>query len=94
MKFIELVNRQKLSETEEIYAEHVCKEWKYFSDTIGKMNKSDTLKVLKYIVDNRPTSHTLGKRAVQRFNTLNKVKWEDLINGNRKTNRDETEGDD
>ena len=94
MKFIDLINQQKLSKTEEVYAEHVCKQWQNFSDTIGKMNKSDTLKILKYLINERPNSHTLGRRAVQRFNTLNKVKWEDLINGDGKTDREKTEKDD
>ena len=87
MKFIDLVMEQELSDTELLFAEHICKQpWREFSNTIGNMNKSDTLKVLKYLIKERPESHTLGRRVVQRYNSLNKVKWEDLVNG-RKTGK-------
>ena len=82
MTFKELVEKQNLSDTEILFAEHVCKRpWAEFSNMIGLMNKSDTLKLIKYIFTERPNSTTLGKRAVQRFNSLNKVRWEDLTNG-------------
>ena len=87
MTFKELVERQKLSEIEEAYAEHTSKRWDRFSNTVGVMGKKDTLKILKYLLVNRPNSKTLIVRAVQRFNTLNKVKAEDLTNGNRETSR-------
>ena len=82
MTFKELVEQQTLSDTEQLYAEHICKQpWKEFSNAIGNMNKSDTLKVLKYVMNERPSSNTLGRRLVQRYNALNTVKWEDLVNG-------------
>ena len=87
MTFKELVESQKLSEIEEAYADHTAKRWDRFSNTVGVMGKSDVLKILKYLLVNRPNSKTLIVRAVQRFNTLNKVKAEDLTNGNRETSR-------
>ena len=84
MTFKELVERQTLNDTEQLFAEHICKQpWKEFSNTIGSMNKADTLKVLKYVMENRPGSNTLGKRLVQRYNALNTVRWEDLVNGRK-----------
>ncbi len=90
MNFKELVNSQELNETDEKFAEHITKDWRDFSSKIGKMNKQDTLKILKYIMINRPTSITLGKRAISRFNALNKARWEDLVNGNRKVDREKS----
>jgi hypothetical protein len=80
MTFKDLVKKQTLSDTEAAYAEHLCKRpWLEFSGVIGKMNKADCLKILKHIVTKRPSSKTLGNRVVQRFNTLNKVRYEEVI---------------
>lgn len=81
MTFKELVKGQKLNEVEFSFCEHLSKRWDRFSNALGTMNKSQTLKVLKYLVENRPHSKTLGERAVRRFNMLNKVRWEDLKDG-------------
>ena len=70
MTFKQLVDQQTLSDTEEAYADHLCKQWERFSNTVGKMNKKEILKMLKFIVSKRPNSKTMGNRAVQRFNTL------------------------
>ncbi len=87
MTFKEMVDKQELTDTETAYVEHICKQWERFSNTVGKMNKGEVIKVLKYLVLKRPNSKTFGERAIQRFNTLNKVTWEGLINGDRKTSR-------
>lgn len=81
MKFLDLVLSQTLTPTEEAYIHEKCKRWEDFSNTIGRMDKPDVLKVLNYLVRHRPNSKTLGNRAVQRFNTLNKATWSDLVNG-------------
>jgi len=79
MTFKELIKSQQLSATDLAYIEHICKRWDRFSNTIGKMNKADTIKVLAFLVEHRPNSKTLGARAVQRFNSINRVRWEELI---------------
>lgn len=80
MKPKELVLSQKLSSSEVEYFEGFTKRWEDFSNTVGCMSKEEVLKVLKYIITHRPASNSLGKRAVQRFNALNKLKWGDLTN--------------
>ena len=81
MKFKDLIIQQTLSPTDEAFAMETCKRWEEFSNTMGKMNKAETLKMLKYLMVHRPNSKTLGNRAIQRFNSLNKVRWSDLTNG-------------
>lgn len=82
MTFKEIVQSQKLTDIEAQKADYICKRWDRFSKLIGQMNNRDVLKMLKYLITHRPTSVTLGRRAVQRYNSINKVRWEDLTNGN------------
>lgn len=81
MEFKALVDNQILTPTDRAYFEHVCRSWVEFSNTVGTMDREKMLKMLKYLVTERPYSKTYGHRAVQRYNTLNRVRWEDLING-------------
>lgn len=82
MTFKTFIMKQELTTIEVHAAKEICKDWKIFSNTIGTMNKSEVIKILRYLVEFRPHSKTLGQRAIQRFNTLNKVSWRDLANGN------------
>ena len=81
MTFREFIKSHKLTPTDEAYIANVCKRWEEFSNTVGKMNKNEVAKTLNYLIQHRPNSKTLGERAVQRFNTLNRVAWKDLTNG-------------
>lgn len=81
MKFKDLVSSQTLTETEQVYFYEICKRWEDFSNTVGRMDKPGVLKVLKYLMDHRQKSTTLINRAIQRFNSLNKIKKSDLFNG-------------
>lgn len=78
MEFKELVESQSLSATDHAYLEYVCRSWVAFSNTVGQMGKEGVLKMLCYLTRERPHSKTYGERAVQRYNTLNKVRWGDL----------------
>jgi len=78
LKFKELVMAQDLSDVDLAFCNHTCKQWERFSNTVGRLNKKQTLKVLKYLLKERPNSKSFGQRAVRRFNHLNKVRWEDL----------------
>lgn len=81
MKFKDMVNSVELTDADVKHIEVLCKNWLSYSNAVGMMNKTQVLQVLKYLIIYRPFSKTLGERAVQRFNILNKVKWEDLTNG-------------
>lgn len=94
MKFEEFIANQKLTPTDEAFIEHICKRWDEFSNTVGRMNRKEVAKVINYLIQNRPNSKTLGARAVQRFNSLNKVRWEDLTNGDRENSRSVSEEQD
>jgi hypothetical protein len=85
MEFKKLVESQSLSATDYAYLEYVCRSWIEFSNTIGQMDRGKILKMLCYLTRERPHSKTFGERAVQRYNTLNKVRWGDLTDGDRES---------
>ena len=81
MKIKDMVQSVELTDADIKHIEALCKNWLSYSNAVGMMNKTQVLQVLKYLLLYRPFAKTLGERAVQRFNILNKVKWEELING-------------
>ena len=63
----------------------ICTRWDIFSAAISLMDKREVLKTLKYLMEYRPYSRTFGERAVQRYNSINRVSWGELYHGDRKT---------
>ena len=81
MKIQDIIQSVELTDDDIKRIGALAKNWLAYSNAVGMMNKIDVLKVLKYLLVYRPFSKTLGERAVQRFNILNKIKWEELTNG-------------
>lgn len=57
----------------------MCADWSLYCDIISRLTKLQVLKLMKYLVDERPNSRRLLVRAISRFNRLNALKKEDLI---------------
>lgn len=81
MTYRELMMQQELTPLDVKECSELCKEWRTFSNVVGRMNIVETTKMLRYLMEFRPHSKTLGMRAVQRFNSLNKMRWGQLVNG-------------
>ena len=79
--FKKLVDEQDLTATDITHLDYVCRSWVSFSTFIGQADRAKVLKMLRYLTVKRPYSATYGKRAVQRFNSLNRARWRDLTNG-------------
>ncbi len=80
-EFRDLVLSQDLSATDIGTLTKICTSWEGFSNAVGKMDKTEILKTLKYLMVKRPHSRTFGERAVQRYNSINRVRWGELYNG-------------
>lgn len=81
MTYKELMMQQELTPLDVKSCAELCKNWQTFSNAVGRMNRPEIAKMLRYLMEFRPHSKTLGMRAVQRFNSLNKMRWGQLING-------------
>lgn len=81
IKFKDRVEAQTLLVDDIRVLDRICARWDRFSGAVSQMNMSEILKTLKYLMVNRPFSVTFGERAVQRYNSLNRVRWEDLKDG-------------
>ena len=57
---------------------YICSDWALFCDTISHFNKLEVMKLLSYLVKERPKSNKLLARSIGRFNRLNALKKGDL----------------
>jgi len=58
---------------------YICSDWALFCLSLTKLNKLEVLKLLKYLVEERRHSNLLLKRSIGRFNRLNLLTKEALI---------------
>lgn len=79
MRFKTLIKDQKLIEIDIAKFKHVCADWNRFARAVAIMDRPEVLRLLKFLIEDRPHAKTLGRRAVQRFNSINRVRWDDLI---------------
>ena len=77
-EFKYLVMSQTLSVNDVKALNKICTSWEGYSAAISNMDLAGILKTLRYLMVRRPHSKTFGERAVQRYNSLNKVRWEEL----------------
>jgi phage terminase small subunit len=84
-KFRDRVEAQTLSAADIKALKRICARWDMYSAAVSQMNMLEVVKTLKYLMVKRPFSVTYGERAVQRYNSLNRVRWEDLKDGDRET---------
>ena len=84
-EFRDKVKSQTLSAADVRTLDKICTRWDRFSGAVSQMNMNEILKTLKYLMVKRPFSKTFGERAVQRYNSLNRVRWGELYHGDRET---------
>lgn len=76
--FRDLVVSQTLSVSDIGALKKICTSWEGYSAAVSNMDMREILKTLRYLMMKRPYSRTYGERAVQRYNSLNRVKWGEL----------------
>lgn len=76
--FKKLVNTIEISPVERDYFIRICSDWALYCSRIARFDKLEILKLLKYLVNERPKSVQLLGRGIGRFNRLNRLKPEDL----------------
>ena len=71
---------QALETTEEERQQFVkdCANWTQYCLAVTRYDKTQLLKLIKYLKSDRPTSKTFLKRAIARFNRANALKLSDL----------------
>ncbi len=57
----------------------MCSDWGLFTMKLSNLTKLELLKLLHYLVEERPTSNNILKRTIGRFNRVNALKKEDLV---------------
>lgn len=56
----------------------MCSDWSLFNLTLSRLDKYTLLKLIHYLVEERPNSNRLLDRTISRFNRLNALKRKDL----------------
>jgi len=77
--FKEILSMAHVSKLEHQEFVQICSDWGYFCSKISQFDKVKVLKLMKYLVDERPKSRRLLARTIGRFNRLNALKKEDLL---------------
>lgn len=76
--FKKLVNTVEISQEEQDYFVRICSCWELYCSSIARFDKLTILKLLKYLVNERPKSLQLLDRGISRFNRLNMLRRKDL----------------
>jgi hypothetical protein len=76
--FKKLVNTIEMSREERDYFIRICSCWELYCASIARFDKLTILKLLKYLINERPKSVQLLGRGIGRFNRLNMLRPEDL----------------
>lgn len=73
-----IVLSASVSEDKRIEFIRVCSDWALFCESISRFDKVEILRIIHYLIEDRPKSKRLLERAIGRFNRLNALKKEDL----------------
>ena len=71
MKFDEILQMVEVTEEDRQHFIVDCSSWGRYCTAISFYNKMQILKLIKYLLDERPSGKQLLARAVMRFNRLN-----------------------
>lgn len=85
MTFRDLVLTIEVTKKERSHFIYVCSDWSLFCTSIAQFDKWTILKLIRYLIDERPNGNRLLARCIGRFNRLNALKRRHL--DVRKTNR-------
>jgi hypothetical protein len=55
-----------------------CRTWEDLNVALCTLNSKELLRLMRYLLETRPSNKTYLKRVVARFNVVNKLKVEDL----------------
>lgn len=76
--FKRLVLSITVTEKERDYFVLICSDWLLYCDAISRFDKLKILKLLNYLIEERPKSKRLLDRCISRFNRLNALRREVL----------------
>ncbi|MCP4488974.1 MAG: hypothetical protein GY820_16930 [Gammaproteobacteria bacterium] len=79
MTFRQILDTAVITNQEHHMFVRICSDWEMFNGRISRFDKLKILKLMKYLVDERPKSKRLLDRTISRFNRLNALKKEDLF---------------
>lgn len=79
MTFRDIIRNSEISEEEHEQLVYICSDWELFCKSLMKLDKLQTIKLLKYLIEERHSSQILLKRSIGRFNRLNRLTKEELI---------------
>lgn len=74
MNFKDLVLAVELSQEEQEYFIHICSNWALYCESLANFDKLKILKLLKYLIQNRPGGKHLLVRCIGKFNRLNALR--------------------
>lgn len=69
--FKKLILSVSVTEEEQDYFILICSNWSLYCDAISGFDKLKIIKLLKYLINERPKSRQLLDRCISRFNRLN-----------------------
>ncbi len=89
----EVIKAIEVSEEEHDYFVRSCSDWGRFCEFLSSLNRYMTMKLIKYLMEERPYSKNVLSRSIGRFNSLNKLRKEDLLDEEPIDTEGNTEGD-
>lgn len=72
--FKKLILSVPVTKEEYEYFIHICSDWALYCEALSNFNKLKVIKLLKYLVEERPKSKRLLARCIGRFNRLNALR--------------------
>lgn len=77
--FKQILSNTVVSTAEQEEFVRMCSDWVVFCARISYFDKVKVIKLMRYLIDDRPKSKQLLARVISRFNKLNMLKKEDLF---------------
>ncbi len=78
LTFKQILETAVVSEDDHKEFVRICGEWELFCGRISRYDKLRVMKLMKYLISERPKSKRLLERTISRFNRLNALRKEDL----------------
>lgn len=76
--FRKLILSVPITDDDQQYFIHICSDWALYCASITTFDKFKVIKLLKYLLEERPKSNRLLARCIGRFNRLNALRKGDL----------------
>ena len=72
--FKKLILSIAVTEEERDHFVLICSDWKLYCEAISRFDKLKIMKLLNYLIEERPKSKRLLERCISRFNRLNALR--------------------